>query len=122
MIDLLHHAALFFTGMAAVAHGPAKPKDTDAGLIALCDEACEIHAGSVQIEHEHEAQGLPVPHETIIWPRTAKWHELCDTITDTPAETLEGMRAKARVLLDVIAMEEPMVASLCADLLGRDAT
>ena len=76
-------------------------------------------AGSVRIEIEYEAKGLDAPHETIIWQRTSRWHELCAEIAATPARTPEGMRAKARVLADVIALDEPMVASLCSDLLGR---
>ena len=36
-----------------------------------------------------------------------------------PARTPEGLRAKAIVLRRVVALEEPLVASLCRDLLGR---
>jgi hypothetical protein len=105
--------------LAAAAAGSTKAAEWDGALLTLCNEACDIHAGSARIEDDYESNGLPIPYETVIWPRTARWHDLCATIVDTPARTPEGMRAKARVLADVIALDEPMVASLCADLLGR---
>jgi hypothetical protein len=105
--------------LAAAAAGSGKAEEIDGGLLALCNEACDIHAGSIRIEDEYESRGLDIPYETIIWPRTARWHDLCAEIVETPARTPEGIRAKARVLADVIALDEPMVASLCADLLGR---
>jgi hypothetical protein len=106
--------------LAAAAAGQAKAEELDGELIGLCREACDIHAGSVRIEDEREAEGLPIPYKTLIYPRTDRWHELCAEIAETPALTPEGMRAKARVLADVVALDEPMVASLCNDLLGRD--
>ncbi len=105
--------------LAAAATGAAKAEELDGPLLALCNEACDIHAGSIRIEDEYESRGLSIPYETVIWPRTARWHDLCAEIVDTPARTPKGIRAKARVLADVIALDEPMVASLCADLLGR---
>jgi hypothetical protein len=105
--------------LAAAAAGADKALELDGELLALCNEACDIHAGSIRIEDEYESCGLRIPFESVIWPRTSRWHELCAAIADTPARTPEGMRAKARVLADVVALEEPMVASLCADLLGR---
>jgi hypothetical protein len=84
--------------LAASAAGSAKAEELDGKLIRLCNEGCDIHAGSVRIELEHEARGLEAPFETVIWPRTARWHELCQQIVDAPARTPEGMRAKARVL------------------------
>ena len=105
--------------LAAAAAGSAKAEELDGKLLALCNEACDIHAETNRVEDEHEAQGLPVPYETLIWPRVCRWHELCAEIAETPAHTPEGMRAKARVLADVIALDDPLVASLCSDLLGR---
>ena len=105
--------------LAAAAAGQAKADELDGELLALCNEACDIHANSVRIEDDYEAQGLPIPYEALIWPETARWHALCAEIAETPARTPEGMRAKARVLADVTALEEPLVASLCSDLLGR---
>jgi hypothetical protein len=107
--------------LAAAAAGVDKAQELDGELLALCNEACDIHAGSIRIEDEYEARGLRIPFETVIYPRTARWHDLCAEIAETPARTPEGIRAKARVLADVIALDEPMVASLCADLLGRSA-
>jgi hypothetical protein len=89
----------------------------DGELLRLCNEACDIRAGSIHIEHE--ARGLPIPYETLIWPRISRWHELCAEIANTPAHTPEGIRGKARVLADVVALEEPLVASLVSDILGR---
>jgi hypothetical protein len=95
--------------LAAAAAGTAKAEELDGELLALCNTACDIHAGSIRIEDEYEAKGLDIPYAAIIRTRTRLWHELCDQIAATPA----------RVLADVIALEQPLVASLCADLLGR---
>jgi hypothetical protein len=94
----------------------------DAGLIARCHTACEIHAGTTLVERDYENKGIDIPYETIIRPRTDRWHALCAEIAAIPALTRDGMRGKASVLADVVDESDgPMVASLVKDLMRTDA-
>jgi hypothetical protein len=49
----------------------------------------------------------------------AEWQTLNRQIAIRPAFTPEGLRAKFEVLACVVALEEPLVASLVSDILGR---
>ena len=111
--------------LTAAEAGPAKAAELDGNLLALCNEAVALHEASTDATDAIMATDPPLARlqSTAAWKavyaRSATWHELCAEIADMPARTPEGLRAKAIVLRRVIALEEPLVASLCRDLLGR---
>jgi hypothetical protein len=109
--------------LLAAVTGVAKAHEPDGELIRMCNEAVKDHAASLKIERKIVTRlKYGTPESAAAWKaicaRTNRWFELCDRIADTPARTPEGIRAKASVLVPVVAMEEPLVASLCRDLLG----
>ena len=116
------HPSLLLTAAEA---GPAKAAELDGELLSLCDEAVALHAENVAATDAIDAAGLPYssPQNVAVWTavyaRSATWHELCAEIAALPARTPEGLGGKAIVLRRVVALEEPLVASLCRDLLGR---
>ncbi len=113
--------------LTAVEAGPAKAAELDGELLALCDEAVALHeAGDVALETLLDAvQDGTRPAVAkgddweAVYAESATWHDLCAQIADIPARTPEGLLGKAKVLRRVVALEEPLVASLCRDLLGR---
>ncbi len=111
--------------LTAVEAGPAKAAELDGELLGLCDEAVALHAENVVATDSIDAAGLRLSSEEgaaaweAVYARSATWHELCAEIAALPARTPEGLRGKAIVLRRVVALEEPLVASLCRDLLGR---
>ncbi len=106
--------------LVAAEAGIAKAEELDGELLALCREAVENHAESVRADDFLEQHGGDEQaHQEAMYVRVNRWHEVCAQIAEIPARTPEGMRGKAAVLADVIALESPMVASLCSDLLGR---
>ena len=111
--------------LSATEAGQAKASELDGELLALCDEAVALHQGSVAATDAIDAPGLMQgsPKDEAAWEaayaRSATWRDLCEEIAALPARTPEGLVGKARVLRRVVALEEPLVASLCRDLLGR---
>ena len=111
--------------LTAAEAGTAKATELDGELLALCNEAVALHEGSVAATDTMEAAELmhSGPGSAAAWDAvyasTATWHELCAEIADLPARTPEGLLGKAKVLRRVVALEEPLVASLCRDILGR---
>ncbi len=111
--------------LTAAEAGPAKATELDGELLALCDEAVALHQESVAAADAIDAANLPFSSRKgraaweAVYARSATWRELCEQIAALPARTPEGLVGKACVLRGVVALEEPMVASLCRDLLGR---
>ncbi len=111
--------------LTAAEAGPAKAAELDGQLLGLCDEAVALHAENVAATDAIDAAGLRLSSEEgaaaweAVYARSATWHDLCAEIAALPARTPEGLRGKAIVLRRVVALEEPLVASLCRDLLGR---
>ena len=111
--------------LSAAEAGPAKAAELDGELLALCDQAVAIHEQDAVAFDAIEDAGLEMNSPAgkaawdAIYARSATWRDLCDRITDLPARTPEGMAGKAKVLRRVVALEEPLVASLCRDILGR---
>ena len=111
--------------LTAAEAGPAKAAELDGELLALCDEAVALHEAGNAIYDRIERTGLThaSPEGAAAWNSiyngSATWRDLCAEIADMPARTPEGLRAKAVVLRRIVALEEPLVASLCRDLLGR---
>jgi hypothetical protein len=92
------------------------PDHADAALVALCNEADRLH-------YRTERAGDPMTRDAAADERVradvSTWHDLVEKITFTPAITPEGIRAKAEVLAPVVALNEPSVASIVSDILGR---
>ena len=111
--------------LSAAEAGSAKAAELDGELLALCDEAVALHQESVAATDAIDTANLPFSSREdraaweAVYVRSATWRELCEQIAALPARTPEGLVGKARVLRRVVALEEPMVASLCRDLLGR---
>lgn len=111
--------------LTAAEAGLAKAAELDGELLALCDEAVMLHEGSVAMTDAIEAAdpALYGPGSKVAWEavyaRSDAWRDLCAQIAVLPARTPEGLIGKARVLRRVVALEEPLVASLCRDVLGR---
>ncbi len=113
--------------LTAAEAGPAKAAELDGELLSLCDEAVALHASSdVATDRLLDAiQDGTRPAVArgndwdAVYAQTAAWHALCARIADIPARTPEGLIGKAKLLRRVVALEEPLVASLCRDLLGR---
>ncbi len=111
--------------LTAAEAGPAKAAELDGELLALCDEAVALHKENVAATDAIEAAGLmhsgpgSAAAWAVVYHRSATWRDLCAEIADLPARTPEGLIGKAKVLRRVVALEEPLVASLCRDLLGR---
>ncbi len=111
--------------LTAAEAGPAKAAELDGELLALCDEAVALHKRQETAFDAMEEAGLLLsnpanrPAWDAIYADTDTWHDLCAEIADLPARTPEGLIGKAKVLRRVVALEEPLVASLCRDLLGR---
>jgi hypothetical protein len=111
-------AAMF--ALIAAEAGIAKAEELDGELLALCREAVEIHA---EADRMSLAMDLPGGDTNEAWEaayaKSGRWRDICTEIADIPARTPEGLRGKAAVLADVVALDQPLVASLCSDLLGR---
>ncbi len=111
--------------LTAAEAGPAKAAELDGELLALCDEAVALHEGDVAIIDAMEAANLSLcgPRGKTAWEavyaHSDTWRDLCEQIAALPARTPEGLVAKAKVLRRVVALEEPLVASLCRDVLRR---
>ena len=110
--------------LTAAEAGPAKAAELDGRLLGLCDKAVALHAENVAATDAIDAAGLHLSSEEgaavweAVYAKSATWHELCAEIADIPARTPEGSIGKVKVLRRVVALEEPLVASLCRDLLG----
>jgi hypothetical protein len=111
--------------LTAAEAGPAKAAELDGELLSLCTEAVALHEQQMAANDAIQAFGLlsSSPEGRAAWDaiyaRTPLWDDLCDQIADLPARTPEGLRGKAMVLRRSVALEEPLVASLCRDVLGR---
>ena len=113
--------------LTAAEAGPAKAAELDGELLALCHEAVALHdAGDAMLEalldavQDGSRPGVAGGNDwDAMYAQSATWHELCAQIADIPARTPEGLVGKATVLRRVVALDEPLVASLCRDLLGR---
>ena len=113
--------------LTAAEAGPAKAAELDGELLALCDEAVALHAASdaaleTLLDAVQDGTRPAVARGDDwddVYAQSAAWREVCARIADIPARTPEGLLGKATVLRRVVALEEPLVASLCRDLLGR---
>jgi hypothetical protein len=93
------------------------PDHADAALVALCNEANRLYyrtqqAGDFMDRDQETDDRVAVDVSTR--------RGLVEQITFTPATTPEGIRAKAEILATVVALQEPMVASIVSDILGRN--
>ena len=113
--------------LTAAEAGPAKAVELDGELLALCDKAVALHAASDAVL-ETLLNAVQDGTRTAVvrgddwddvYTQSSTWQEVCARIADIPARTPEGLVGKATVLRRVVALEEPLVASLCRDLLGR---
>jgi hypothetical protein len=92
----------------------------DAAVIGWCNEANALHHTISKLTQKADAEGRFIPGRAPeIRPKCDAWHDLVERITFTPAASPEGIRAKAEVLATVVALDEPEVASLVSDILGR---
>ncbi|MBX6745235.1 MAG: hypothetical protein IRY87_24635 [Acetobacteraceae bacterium] len=122
-------AALPVAGIPAAATA-ASP---NAELLRLCAELEAVEAVRAPLEDEQSNTRCDDPRyrelEELLREPTARWRDLFDQITQTPARTLEGMQAKAKVVLEQWnfwadgspMLEDPhdgMVWSLLNDLLA----
>lgn len=111
--------------LSAAEAGQAKAAELDGDLLALCDEAVALHETGTAAWGTLDASELsgtdvePEAAWNMVYAHSATWHDLCEQIAALPARTPEGLVGKAKVLRRVVALEEPLVASLCRDLLGR---
>lgn len=105
----------------------------DAELLRLCAELDAVEAERAPLEDEQSNTRYDNPryHELgeLLREPGARWASLFDRLTATPAHTLEGMQAKAKVLREQWnfwadgspMLEDPhdgMVWSLLGDLLA----
>ncbi|MCX7378455.1 MAG: hypothetical protein NTY94_17125 [Alphaproteobacteria bacterium] len=85
-------------GMARAAQQESAPAAPDALLIRMCEE---FDALDSKVAGQENDPNLPdkAAHDAEI----NHWHNLVDTITRTPATTLEGLKAKASVFRPIHA-------------------
>jgi hypothetical protein len=121
--------------LAAAAAGQAKAEELDGELLALCRESHETIPVVTRLEDERDQLPLNHPREAAlekqVWAIVTRRFELREAITDTPARTPEGLRAKARVALWELCDGDPeegpisgsngVAWSLARDVLGRAA-
>jgi hypothetical protein len=115
--------------------GPAPWVNPDAGLIALCSEAVKLDAEEASLVWSEDAghpayADRPGAASKIAFAAVQKrYYDALGRIATTPAETLAGFGAKARVLLafwgDTLPEEDTaagdVLASLLHDLAGDAA-
>ena len=138
--NLLATAGLAAAAIAGFAEADAAPlhlvavPDRDAELIALVDRLTENQARFVALTEPYYnvAGSRPADVDAKIQRNVQNGHQISDEISDTPAHTLEGYRAKARAYLTKIDRdwdgeldpdpEQYIAVSLCQDLLAGAAS
>ena len=79
----------------------------DAALLQLSDDLAKVRAEQDRLSDEADAFPVKDPRREALWrdvyQHTDRFHEILDQMRDTPALTVDGMRAKARVILNLAA-------------------
>ena len=110
----------------------AAPEGDDAAVVRLADEIMAIHAETTRLSEEAEAVMRPGKakdrfRQDRIWPLVDRHWELISELAMTPATTMAGFRAKARVVQEFNncspgyaepCHDDAMAWSLANDLLG----
>src|SRR5207253_1235435 len=115
-------AVLPAAGAVAALAGPAvATPDPDAELIRLVDEAEQLNRESNRLwlitDHLPNAEAWALRER--VWAMTAVWHEQMRAISEMPARTEAGLKAKARVVADFLEDGHGSINMLAASL-ARD--
>ncbi|MBL6458834.1 hypothetical protein JMJ55_26230 [Belnapia sp. T6] len=98
---ILASLGVLAAGAADAAAGLSAPVEADAKLLTLCTELTRHQAETIGLEAPYYTvvAGPPEELHAMLDERDGRYHDLIEAIYVLPARTIEGLQAKARIVL-----------------------